>query len=60
MALHMRCANAENMDSYMPLVGIPSILTAEPEQDDGRGPVYYFATLQQVIAQAYVDYARVQ
>jgi len=45
MTLSMRCANAENMDTYMPLVGIPSILTAEPEEGGDQGPVYYFATL---------------
>lgn len=45
MTLSMRCANAENMDTYMPLVGIPSILTPEPEDAADNAPVYYFGTL---------------
>ncbi len=44
LTLHMRCANTENMDSYMPLVGVPAIL---PSTEDGEGPTYYFATLSQ-------------
>lgn len=42
LRLQFRCAHSQTMDSYMPLVGIPSNLSAAPSQ---VGPVYYFATI---------------
>ncbi|GIL48868.1 hypothetical protein Vafri_5296 [Volvox africanus] len=40
--LQFRCAHSSTMDSYMPLVGIPSILSPAPA---AGGPLYYFVTL---------------
>jgi hypothetical protein len=49
LLLQLRCANLENMDSYMPLVGIPS---AVPQASDKREiPTYYFATVQPLAQQ---------
>ncbi|PNW70925.1 hypothetical protein CHLRE_17g739250v5 [Chlamydomonas reinhardtii] len=42
LSLQFRCAHNSTMDSYMPLVGIPSILSAAPV---AGGPMYYFVTL---------------
>lgn len=42
--LHMqfRCAHNNTVDSFMPLIGIPSMLASAPQHD---GPLYYFATI---------------
>ncbi|GLC39870.1 hypothetical protein PLESTF_000919300 [Pleodorina starrii] len=42
ITLQFRSAHSSTMDSYMPLVGIPSILSAAPA---AGGPLYYFVTL---------------
>ncbi|GFR53121.1 hypothetical protein Agub_g15837 [Astrephomene gubernaculifera] len=42
ITLQFRCAHNSTVDAYMPLVGIPSILSPSPE---AGGPLYYFVTL---------------
>ncbi|KXZ50686.1 hypothetical protein GPECTOR_15g370 [Gonium pectorale] len=42
ISLQFRSAHNSTMDSYMPLVGIPSILAAAPA---AGGPMYYFVTI---------------
>ncbi|KAG2454256.1 hypothetical protein HYH02_001289 [Chlamydomonas schloesseri] len=42
LSLQFRCAHNSTVDTYMPLVGIPSILSAAPV---AGGPMYYFVTL---------------
>ncbi|KAJ9531495.1 hypothetical protein QJQ45_015041 [Haematococcus lacustris] len=47
LTLEMRCANAENLDAFMPLVAIPTMMTAETQPGQTtEGPIYYFATVQ--------------
>lgn len=42
VTLQFRCAHSSTVDSFMPLVGIPPILSASPA---AGGPTYYFVTL---------------
>lgn len=46
--LQFRCAHNQTVDSFMPLVGIPSILSSTSPHAAHVGPVYYFATVVQV------------
>jgi hypothetical protein len=45
MTLQFRCAQTDQLDSFMPMVGIPSILASTLPAASEGAPCYYFATL---------------
>lgn len=39
LTLHSRCANTENFDEYMPMVGMPAIFNNQAEEHTGENDV---------------------